>query len=502
MRLKHQLFVVLLTTSAILITLMFVISSWSFSRGFLGYVNSAEKQRLQPLLESIAREYDDNDGWGWVAGDSRAWKQLLSEYARNLWTKGGRRGPRPKPVDHLGDQPGDDERPKHASKKDRPEHGRDHFRPPPPTRSDRIRHFVLADSNKQIIAGPSRLPDKAVWVPVSSSEQVIGYVGIRRMTRLNSKLDQAFDDQQRRSFAWAALAMVVLSALLSVPLASLLVKPLLKLNSAISEVGKGNYGHRVELTRNDEIADLARGINNMASTLEMNRDARQRWIAEISHELRTPVAVLQGELEAMQDGIRKMDSQSVDSIHAEVLKLAQLIDDLHQLSQSDIGALECQMDKLCLADLLESRIRLAEATLQGAQLTYSVEAKDRPYLINADEHRVGQLISNLLQNSARYTDAPGEIRVALSADINSVELVWEDSSPGVSEPEIALLFEPLYRAEKSRSRQLGGAGLGLSIVMRIVKAHGGSIAAMPSRLGGLKLVIRFPSINGGVLEKA
>ena len=216
-------------------------------------------------------------------------------------------------------------------------------------------------------------------------------------------------------------------------------------------------------------------------------------MAEISHELRTPVAVLQGELEAMQDGVRTMDGESVDSIHAEVCKLTQLIDDLHQLSLSDVGALEYRMATLCLADLIESQIQFGKAMLDDAKLKLSVEMKDKPYLINADEQRLSQLISNLLQNSVRYTDAPGDIRVALAAESGRITLTWEDSSPAVAVGELAQLFEPLYRAEQSRSREFGGAGLGLSIAARIVQAHAGSIEASLSSLGGLKLTIEFPT---------
>ncbi len=482
MRLKYQLFLVLLLASAILITLMFAISSWSFSRGFLGYINNAEQQQLQPLLESIVDKYEQYGGWQWVDGNTSEWRQLLSEHGRQRRGRGRSRGP-----DSRHNSPDA----QHSSVSEPLKRGPRGDRAQRPAKHKPV-HF-LADSSKRILAGPAKSADNISWLPVTSNEKVVGFLGVRKLTRLNSSVDQAFEYQQRNSFAWTALAMVVLSAIMSIPLASWLVKPLLNLNSAISEVSQGNYAHRVELKRKDEIADLANGINGLATTLEINRDARRRWVAEISHELRTPVAVLQGELEAMQDGVRKMDGASVDSIHAEVRKLAHLIDDLHQLSQSDVGALEYRMSTLCLGELVESQIEFGSAMLDEAGLILTVEAQHKPYLISADEQRLSQLISNLLQNSVRYTDAPGKIRVSITMKGDHVVLIWEDSSPGVSENELKQLFEPLYRAEQSRSREFGGAGLGLSIATRIVQAHGGSIDTSHSELGGLSLTIQFPT---------
>lgn len=487
MRLKYQLFLVLLATSALLILLMFVISSWSFSRGFLGYINSAQQQQLQPLLDDVARRYEQSldesgEGWAWVAGDNREWRQLLSAHGPS-----GR-----------------------SDRRSRTEGAeRSEFDQPPRSRRSGPRgkaQHILADSGKNILAGNIKSTDVMSWMPVTSGDQVVGYVGRRTVTRLSGSLDTAFEYQQRNSFALAAVAMVLLSALVSIPLATWLVKPVLELKSAITAVGEGNYAHRLQVRRKDEIADLGHGVNHLASTLETNREARRRWVAEISHELRTPVAVLQGELEAMQDGVREMDSAAVDSIHGEVRKLGHLIDDLHQLSQSDVGALEYRMAPLMLGELIQSQLQLASASIDDAGLALTLQGLDQPWLVNADERRLSQLINNLLQNSVRYTDAPGSVHIALSVrntpdQQEHIVLTWEDSAPGVTQEELTHLFEPLYRAEQSRSRAYGGAGLGLSIATRIVQAHNGSIDASQSEYGGLKLAISLPAVDAPAATK-
>lgn len=485
MRLKYQLFLVLLAASALLIMLMFAISSWSFSRGFIGYLDNAEQQQLQPLMDDIVARYERSAGWQWVEGNTRAWKQLLAEH-------GGPRHNRRRPPGPANSDTGNPATGSAATDSALPEprhRTAELGRKPPKGRPQ----FVLTDSDKRVLAGRTKGLDTISWLPLTSDGEVVGYFGRRKLTRLNSRVDQAFEYQQRKSFALAGLAMVLLSAAMSIPLAGWLVKPLLRVKGAISEVSQGNYSHRLNMKRKDEIADLAKGVNSLASTLEANREARRRWVAEISHELRTPVAVLQGELEAMQDGVRKLNVDSVDSIHTEVCKLAHLIDDLHQLSSSDVGALEYRMAPLCLADLVEAQIQIGSAVLNEAGLTVSVSAGDKPYQVSADERRLSQLISNLLQNSVRYTDAPGEIRVALDKTDEHVRLLWEDSSPGVADSELQQLFEPLYRAEQSRSREFGGAGLGLSIATRIVQAHGGSMVASQSALGGLQITITIPA---------
>jgi two-component system sensor histidine kinase BaeS len=261
----------------------------------------------------------------------------------------------------------------------------------------------------------------------------------------------------------------------------------------MGEINRGDYGQRVDTSRRDELGDLSRDVNQLAHTLEQNRIARRNWIAEISHELRTPVAILQGEIEAIDDGIRAFDSTSLKSLQAETTRLSRLIQDLHDLSLSDIGALEYQMMPMQLDTLLLERINSIDAQRIDTGISIDLINNTQQTEILGDSQRLGQLIDNLLQNSLRYTDPNGKIVVELNQLDRQLQIRWFDSGPGLADVDLPLLFDPLYRAEKSRNRNHGGAGLGLAIVAKIVSAHQGSISASHSPLGGLEIRILVPT---------
>jgi len=468
MRLKYQLFLTLLAASAVLIALMYVISTWSFSRGFLTYVNSVEaQQRLAPIAELLVEEYDDQQSWDWVEKEPALWRRLLDENR--------------------------DQQRQSAKRSDGPKEPRSKNRRGPPLK------LVLADVNKQRLYGKMEPQDKIHWLPLENQETVVGYLGLVKFDRVNREYDQAFEKQQRKSLGFIALSMVIISALLSIPLASRLVRPLLSVNEAVSKISSGKYGTQAKVERNDEIGALARNINTLSRTLDKNQSARKRWIAEISHELRTPLAVLRSEVEAVQDGVRKMDSQAMDSIHSEVLSLGRLIDDLYTLSMSDLGAMDYQLSQVNISSVLQRVLGTHKMQIVEHSLSVAVVDTDTPVTVSADAKRLEQLFGNLLQNTLRYTDPGGTLsitsRVHGTNERKRLIIEWEDSSPSVPEQSLPRLFDPLYRIDSARSRSDGGAGLGLSIVKNIVDAHDGVIDASISTLGGLKITLSLPILE-------
>ncbi|MFK7858514.1 MAG: ATP-binding protein [Granulosicoccus sp.] len=449
MRLKYQLFIALLLASALLILLMYMISSWSFSRGLLVYVNQNTLQSAELLVAELETLFEQRQSWDWARGGSPQWRSLS-------------RGENPSAQ-----------------------------RPPP--RGRRGPRYLLADESRRVVVGPPDIDPATQWLAINGPSGIAGYLGYRNQVRLDSQLDRAFESQQKKSFAYAGIGMVVLSALLAVPMAAVLLRPLLRIGEAVENIRQGEYHYRVSSQRRDELGTLARDINLLAQTLEKNRDIRQRWIAEISHELRTPIAVLRGELEAMQDGIRPITPVAVDSLHAEVMGLNRLVDDLHTLSLSDVGALEYRFEPISFEPLLSEFIENVRGSLADVTLDLTTDLQQTPMTVRADSQRLQQLFSNLFQNSVRYTDTGGKL-VVTTRRVNERELqvLWSDSSPGVADAALPKLFDPLFRVEQSRNRALGGAGLGLSIVRRIVQAHNGRISANQSPHGGLEIDIRLP----------
>lgn len=486
MKLKYQLFITLLIASALLIALMLAVSSWSFNRGFLGYVNNNERIRLEPLVADLTSIYQSEGNWDWIKKNKRRWHDLINKY--DVGRRSNQLG-RPDKNKDRSKQPSDRKQQK-ASPPNGNKNSKQKKRPPPPRGAGWL---VLTDAEKDPLIGNFNAKTKIDWLPIQDSEDTVGYLGYKPNTQLNRKIDQVFAQQQKRSFGYAALGMILFSALLSIPLGARIVKPLLTVNSAVNEINQGNFAFRVKSQRNDELGDLARNINNLGFTLEQNLAARQRWIAEISHELRTPLAVLQSEIEAIQDGMRTADPDSINSLHAEVMRLNRLINDLHQLSLSDIGGLEYQMQPLPLHEIINSYIESNAANVESASLYLNFNSD--PALIFGDHQRLVQLLDNLLQNSIRYTTAPGVIDILLSTTTNEAVLSWSDSTPGVSDQDHKHLFDPLYRTDESRNREYGGSGLGLAIVKKIVEAHTGRIKSRHSQIGGLEIIIKLPLLE-------
>lgn len=495
MRLKYQLFLTLLVASALLIAAMFLASTWTFSRGLLDYVNQGEIQRLEPLIQDLSDQYSEQQSWQWAVADDKQWHALIrankpeagssqdadnrDPIANGKVLGDGAKRPRDKENNRASRQSGG--RPSNA---------------PPKRHPNRLPKLVLADASKRILRGQVPAQGQLTWLPIAYSDETVGYLGFVKLSRLSSQFDQAFELQQRKSIAWAALFMIVLCAVLSVPLTNRLVRPLLKLKKTVEKISQGDFEQRVALSRKDELGALAAGINTLAFSMEQNRDARRRWIAEVSHELRTPVAILRGELEALQDGVRSLDQAAVLSLHTEVMALNRLVDDLHTLSLSDIGALEYQFQEYCVAQVVDQFFSQQDLAMPSSKLQVFIDHHDEKLEVKLDHGRIQQLLANLFQNSQRYTDAGGTLNVTTRAydhqGIQHVLLEWSDSAPGVSDTALSKLFDPLYREESSRSRELGGAGLGLAISKRIVEGHGGSIMATHSSSGGLCIRILIP----------
>lgn len=486
MRLKYQLFLSLLLSSGLLILLLYAFNSWSFNRGFLGYLNQSEIQKLAPMIDELSDGFERSGSWNWLIDELTSWESLLEKYA----------GKRPSP-------PGGPERPPESVKKPGPPVMDDDKSPPrrPPTqeRSETVltiaAQLVLADTGRHILIGPPRMKPgtpEHIWLPIRVNEKIEGYLGYLQIQQLSGGLDKIFAEQQRRSFAYGALFVILLSALLAVVLAARLVGPILRIKGAVSRISQGEFTHRIYSDRKDEIGDLSHDINRLAMTLDQNLSARQQWLAEISHELRTPVAILQGELEAMIDGVIPVNATSIASLHSESLRLSRLINDLHSLTLSDIGALDYQFEPLDMVSIIAARCHSGNSLASSKDISVEFTQPGKPLFSRGDRQRLEQLFDNLLQNSIRYTDPGGTVNIAIQARAERILIVWEDASPGVTDEQLPLLFDTLYRVEASRNRATGGAGLGLAIAKRIVEAHDGEVSASHSELGGLKITISLP----------
>ena len=478
MKLKYQLFIVLLLASATLIATLFIFNSWSFNRGFDNYLNRSQTSSLEALATTLAEAYSESDSWDWIADNDSQWRRISGHALRRSLDLDD--DPAPPPRGAITEQ----SRSNQAALLNEPR-GNRRKRPPPP--------LILADKEKQILVGKMKGSRSVAWLPIKIDGIAVGFLGYASSKGLPGQLEKVFADQQKKNLALVSLIMVGVSALLAALLAARIVKPVVTVSQAMGEINRGDYEQRVDTSRRDELGDLSRDVNQLAHTLEQSRLARRNWIAEISHELRTPVAILQGEIEAIEDGIRAFDSASLKSLQAETTRLSRLIQDLHDLSLSDLGALEYQMSPMRMDKLIKERISSIEAQRIETGISIDVITNTSRTEILGDTQRLGQLIDNLLQNSLRYTESNGKIVVELNQVGTNLQIRWFDSSPGVADADLPQLFDPLFRAEKSRNRNNGGAGLGLAIATKIVSAHQGSLSAGHSSIGGLEITLLIPA---------
>jgi two-component system sensor histidine kinase BaeS len=356
--------------------------------------------------------------------------------------------------------------------------------------------MLLLDAEGAVLIGPAERAGHAVREAIEVDGRLVGYLAYVPRLSIIESLEQLFQEQQTRRFlaiAAGMLAAVVINAAL---IARWLSRRLDALRRGANRLAEGDYGARIAVVGQDEFAQLAADFNDLASALENARRSRRQWIADIAHELRTPLTALRAEIEALQDGVRPLTPAGINSLAQETDRLTRLVDDLHLLSLSDLGALHYRFAPLMLGKLLRDCLAAGERMI--AEQDLAVEPALEPDIaIQGDAVRLGQVFGNLLQNTLRYTDPPRRLRIALARQDGFANLSWEDSSPGVDSVHLASLTERLYRVDESRTRASGGSGLGLAIAKAIIKDHGGRLECGHSALGGLRWDIRFPLATEG-----
>ncbi len=498
---------------------MYLVMLWSFDRGFLDYVNKQDEHKYQAFSQSLASHFKKNGSWQRVTNSGRLWESMLSEsfdlparFGRSEREPGfrppgfsSRPGPRRnnEGIEHPSELGADLHR-RQGSNGPPDFDGRGHpsgyaegvfgGRPPPMSHDEVIRPLLL-DKDKNVLHGRVKDIADLKLFPIKVMNETVGYVGQLKRKELSDKLDLLFVEQQSKAFMFVAVLMVIICVLAALPVAAHFVRPIKRLSLGTQQLISGHYKTVIEVTSKDELGQLSENFNSLANTLKENERARRRWIADISHELRTPLAILKGEIEAIQDGIRSSGPDAIASLHAEVEHLNHLINDLYELSMSDIGALNYQKAEISPLAVLANTVDSFKGEFQSAGISLQFDVTelnlDRVTLL-ADAARLKQLFSNLLKNTLRYTDSPGTLLIEAVFSSKELVLNFKDSSPGVNENEISSLFERLYRVESSRNRATGGAGLGLSICQNIVTAHEGSITAKASELGGVWISIILP----------
>ncbi|MES0872960.1 ATP-binding protein [Sinimarinibacterium thermocellulolyticum] len=454
MSLFWKLFGVQVLSAATLVAGVLLLMRHQTATSFAAYVEARERQRLEEVAERIAEQYVQT---GDLAVAARALREFRRRGALPPFTPAGERWREPRP--HR-------------------------LRAP----------LTLLDARQQYLAG-APLPDgEGLRVPIVDGEVTLGYVARPPLPDWIAPDEAGFWKRQRQALLRAAAIGLPLAALFAALIAAMVQRPLRRLSAATAALARREFGLRLNADRRDEFGRLAADFNTLAAALERFDRNQRQWLADIAHELRTPLAVLRGELEALLDGVRPIQPAQLRSMQQEVQRLGSLIDDLHLLSVVESGGLRLQRERCDINALVQAAAARFDAALREAGFALELRLAEAELPVHVDAQRIEQVLGNLINNALRHAHAPGPLRITTAGAGERIHISVCDAGPGVPVEALPRLFERLYRVEAARSRTEGGAGtgLGLAICRSIVEAHGGRIAAQANVDGGLCIQIDLP----------
>ena len=364
---------------------------------------------------------------------------------------------------------------------------------------------VIADSHKAHSFSNNKPVPGSPSLPVLSSGRKVGSValaGIAAPLEVPEPSVSILAAALNRSLLWTGLAAGIGGVLLVSLLSRQVLAPVRSLSSAARLLGRGDLSQRVSTQGRDEISHLGRTFNSMAEDLEKVEQQRRSLMADVAHELRTPLSNIQGYLEAVRDGLLQPDNHTIDTIHQQALHLALLVEDLRLLALAETGALRLNMEPSSLEQVLEKSMQAVRPRAEAGSIALSLEVQPDFPLVEMDRTRIAQVVGNLLENAITHTPQGG--RVTVSAEVTAAgwaRVTVADTGAGIPPDDLPQVFERFYRADPSRTRSTGGAGLGLTIARQLVEAHGGAIHAESEPGKGSRFVFELPtagsSTSGG-----
>ncbi len=448
----------LLTHTAVVllaIVLVVLVTNGVITRHFRALAADQAREQAQTIAEPLAECYDQNGGWP---------ARLLRCFAGE-----GGRGGADRPLLNL--------------------------------LRGKTRRVLVADSANRIFfdsadgrSGQRLSPaEQGLAVPIVAASGTVGRVVVVPNVGQFGAAEDRFLTVVRRSVLIAGLGAAVVALLIGSVLAGGVTRPLRALTSAAHQLASGDRSAQVAVTSaDDEVGELSRAFNTMSSELRRSEEGRRQMVADIAHELRTPLSILQLELESIEDGVSQATPQVVASLNEEVGLLSHLIDDLRTLSLVDAGQLSLNPEAIAVGDLLARVAGRMQLAARDKGITLIADAAPSVPPMQADSSRAQQIIANLLQNALRYTPSGGQVALSAAQSGREVVIIVQDTGPGFSPAEAAQIFERFYRTDKARARETGGSGLGLAIVRSLAHAMGGRVWASSVPGSGATFYLALP----------
>jgi two-component system sensor histidine kinase BaeS len=500
---KIKVLLLLLLMTIVMIVGMALNMQYGFKQGFFNYRKSVDDQFYTSLVNTLESYYQENNNWDGLENNKNLWHEILNlssaepqraqrqrppprrqkKDKRNQFKERKNKGQPPSPRRKHTD--GSRERSKNDLSPRRQESEK--FRPrllPP---------IVLFNVQKEHLVGIKDWQDKNLkYHEIKNNNLLVGYIGTEVNNHEFRRQDELFAKNIKSMLIKVGLIMVFLATLVAFPIARYFTQLINKITQATQKIASGDYSTRITSDRKDELGVLANNFNLLAQSLESSAISQSTMIADIAHELRTPISVIMGKIEAIQDGIYKADDEALNLLHSQISSLRNLVNDLHELSESDRGSLKYKMQKINLITLVKQNYHNYQLKFNQKKIEFTLVCPENECHIIGDMNRLNQLFNNLLNNTAAYTDEGGKVEISVECKTLNVQVSIKDSSPGLTKNQLPKIFERLYRAEKSRNKKLGGSGLGLAICKEIINAHNGTILAKQSSFGGVEMIINLP----------
>ncbi len=343
--------------------------------------------------------------------------------------------------------------------------------------------FVLTDLNGTVIAASD-----STFIGKHAPESVVKYSlplevngnQVGKLIMLNNQRgewESEFISSVTRATLWAAVVAAAIALVFGVMISRHLSRPIAMLTVAARRLAGRELGYRAAVSTGDEIGELAASFNDMAESLERNERLRRNLVADTAHELRTPLSILRGNLESMQEGVIRVSPETIISMHDEVLRINRLVNELQEISLADAGELRLNRRQIRVEELVEKVAMLSASEARQKEIIFSADIPADLPDVDVDPDRIVQVLLNILANALRCTRPGGRITLSAVPGVDEIVFSVKDTGEGMEPAELVNVFERYYRSDQSRSRSGGGAGLGLAIAKSLVEAHGGRIWA-------------------------
>ncbi|MDO7083468.1 ATP-binding protein [Pseudocolwellia sp. AS88] len=478
MKLIHKFFLAFFATNITLVGLMFVFIYLNFSTEFNSFVEKEEHKHLSDVKQQLTQLYSELGTWQPITKNTQLWRSIVEPKKNNNTAKN-----KPKKIDDSA----------RADKKS----ASLLWLNIPADLLQTGKRISLYDSDKKVVVGRADIDENPYIEAVLLNNKVIGWIGLVPSNLVENSPAEAFLSAQLHSYLLITLFVILLAFVMAIFLSKHLIKPIKQIVNGTNALTKGEFSSRIIPLTKDELGTLSNNFNELAGTLEHNQQMRFQWVSDTSHELRTPLTVLRSHLLAVQDGVFVADEKRISLLISQVDNLNHIVDDLAQLANSDTASLTYSKVDVDVVNILQESIDSYTARFKAHNLKVSSQGLQRfgACLLSGDKDRLQQLFLNLLENTCRYTHSGGQVSIEINQLGSELEITLQDSAPSVLPEEQSKLFERFYRVEKSRNRDFGGSGLGLSLCKQIVEVHGGDISLDDSPLGGLSVKITFPVLG-------